>query len=73
MAVEKTWIIGVLADLGTFAERNDLPLLARELEGTLRLARAEIASVTDRTTVPLNGEQLGLGRLPGAGGTGART
>ena len=68
MAVEKTWIIGVLADLRTFAERNDLPLLAEELEGTLRLARAEIASVTDRTTVPLHGERLGTGKLSGAGG-----
>ena len=66
--MEQKWIIGVLADLRNFAECNNLPLLAQELDGTLRVARAEIASVNDRTTVPLHGERLGTGKLSGAGG-----
>ncbi|MEM9707167.1 MAG: hypothetical protein AAF871_00115 [Pseudomonadota bacterium] len=38
------WIIDVLADLKTFADKNDLPSLAAELEKTALVAAAEIAS-----------------------------
>lgn len=41
----RKWIIDVLADLRSFAEANDLPLLAEELGRTSRLAQAELASM----------------------------
>jgi hypothetical protein len=37
------WIIDVLADLKTFAERNDLPLLAAELEECAQVAVSELS------------------------------
>ena len=37
------WIIDVLADLRRFAEANDLPLLAEQLDDTALVATAEIA------------------------------
>ena len=38
------WIIDVLADLKSFAQANDLALLADQLEQTTNVAAAEIAS-----------------------------
>ncbi|MFN4157744.1 MAG: hypothetical protein ACK4GO_04995 [Gemmobacter sp.] len=39
------WIFDVLNDLRSYAIRNDLPALAEQAERTLRVARAEIASL----------------------------
>ncbi len=39
-----TWIIDVIADLKTFAEQNDLPLLSRQLSETSKVAVAEITT-----------------------------
>jgi hypothetical protein len=38
------WILDVLSDLRTFAERNGLPRLAEELDDTRRRAALELAS-----------------------------
>jgi len=38
------WIIDVLADLRGFAQKNELPLLAVQLEQTGLVAQAEIAN-----------------------------
>lgn len=40
------WIFDVLNDLRSYALQNDLPALAEQAERTLRIARAEIASLT---------------------------
>lgn len=37
------WIIDVIADLKTFADQNDLPLLSQQLSETAKIAVAEIA------------------------------
>ncbi|MCE6951245.1 hypothetical protein LAZ40_07665 [Cereibacter sphaeroides] len=37
------WILDVLSDLRSYAERNALPTLAAGLDETIRLAQAEIA------------------------------
>lgn len=36
------WIVDVIVDLKTFAQQNDLPVLAKELEHAAGLAVAEI-------------------------------
>ena len=43
--MEHDWILDVLADLRNFAERNQLPALAEQLQETALLAAVEIASV----------------------------
>ena len=43
------WILDVLADLRSFADANDLPLLAEQLDDTALTARAEIASKDERS------------------------
>ena len=43
--MEHDWILDVLADLRSFAERNDLPALAEQLQETALLATVEISSV----------------------------
>ncbi len=40
------WIIDVLADLKSFAQANDLVLLADQLEQTANVATAEISSTS---------------------------
>jgi len=44
------WIIDVLADLKSFAEANDLVLLADQLEQTTNVASAEIPRSDCRAT-----------------------
>ena len=43
------WIIDVLADLRSFAQANDLPLLAEQLDDTALLAAAEFVSRNERS------------------------
>lgn len=37
------WILEVLTDLGTYAQKNALTALAAQVEETMRVAREEIA------------------------------
>jgi hypothetical protein len=64
------WIINVLADLNIFAEQNDLPLLAAQLEKTSIVAAAEIGSLQHVASQQMQGEQAGIRRLPTEVGTG---
>ena len=50
------WIIDVLADLRTFAQKNDLPLLAVQLEETALVAQAENAQMVERAPIKVRGE-----------------
>lgn len=50
------WIIDVLADLRTFAQKNDLPLLAIQIDETALVAQAEIAQVIERAPSKVRGE-----------------
>lgn len=50
------WIIDVLADLRTFAQKNGLPLLAVQLDETAVIARAEIAEMAERAPFGARGE-----------------
>lgn len=50
------WIIDVLADLRAFAQKNDLPLLAVQLDETSLVAQAEIAQLVERTPISVRGE-----------------
>ena len=43
--MEHDWMLDVLADLRNFAERNELPALAEQLQETALLAAVEISSV----------------------------
>lgn len=44
--MDHRWIIDVLADLRSFAQGNDLPRLAGELEGIMLVAAVEITRET---------------------------
>jgi len=50
------WIIDVLADLRTFAQKNDLPLLAVQLDETALVAKVEIAEMAERAPFGVRGE-----------------
>lgn len=45
------WIIDVLADLRSFAQENDLQLLAEQLEQTTQVATVEIASTSEERSL----------------------
>ncbi|MDP4034092.1 MAG: hypothetical protein Q8P60_14800 [Pseudorhodobacter sp.] len=60
------WVFDVLKDLRSYALKNGLPLLAVQVEDTLRVARAEIAaSDAEGDAGPQNGESHG-GLPPGS-------
>ena len=59
-----TWILDVLADLKSYAERNDLPRLADQLDDAAVVASAEIASDRWRAPVAVYGEDVDSGRHP---------
>ena len=49
------WIIDVLADVKAFAEQNNLPLLAGQLDDTLLVAHAEVVTGMSAGTVKVAG------------------
>lgn len=49
------WILDVLADLRSFALRNDLTALAEQLDDTTLVAATEIASKEGKAQAALNG------------------
>ncbi len=55
------WIIDVLTDLRSFAQDNDLALLADQLAQTTMVASVEIAEVSERTSFVMcsDGDQIG--------------
>jgi hypothetical protein len=66
-----TWIIDVIADLKTFADQNELPLLSRQLSETAKVAVAEITSTVGEIPARPQGEDgyVGVGGWT-AGGSG---
>lgn len=65
------WIIDVLADLRCFAQANDLPLLAEQLDDTALIATAEIASRDERSAKRGHaGNEYQIGEHPVRIGTG---
>lgn len=44
--MQQEWILDVIADMRTFARRNDLPDLASHMDTAWLLASAEIASLS---------------------------
>ena len=67
----RNWIIDVLADLRSFAEANDLPMLAEELVRTARVAQRELALVPDGMPIPRDGHANRTLSGTGRTGTGA--
>ena len=63
------WIIDVLADLKSFAEKNELPLLAEQLDDVATTATAEILTLTHSAPHQVQGGQTGTGRFPPQTGT----
>lgn len=65
------WILDVLTDLKTFANANDLPVLAEQLDDTAIVALAEIAAMHERTQNEPNAEEHdGGGSLSDTGASG---
>ncbi|UWQ92206.1 hypothetical protein QEZ52_05345 [Aliisedimentitalea scapharcae] len=62
------WILDVLVDLKSFASANGLGVLAEQLDDTMLIAAAEIASVRDGA-VNSYGEQSPLGSHIGRNGS----
>lgn len=62
------WIIDVLADVKSFAEQNNLPLLAGQLDDTLLVAEAEV--MTARTGNLAGGHGRNDRKLAGTIGAG---
>ncbi len=56
--MDHRWIIDVLADLRTFAQGNDLPQLAGELEGTMVVAAVEITRETGAPQAAVSGDTV---------------
>ena len=50
------WIIDVIADLRSFAHKNELPLLAAQLNDATLVAQAEISQMTVEAPMPVRGE-----------------
>ncbi len=56
------WIIDVLADLKTYAKKNGLSVLAKQLDETALIAASEIASVQEGAPELANWELGDTGR-----------
>ena len=57
------WIIDVLADLRSFAQENDLDLLADQLAQAAKVASAEIASTSEGASFVVAGEDDKIGSV----------
>lgn len=66
------WILDVLADLKTFAQSNDLRVLADQLEETRQIAAIEIVSVSDLTGLVAHGDDTATGTYSGSARERAR-
>lgn len=55
------WILDVLADLRAFAQANDLPRLAEQLDDTALIATAEIAMKNEGSAKYADGKQAQTG------------
>lgn len=61
---QNDWILDVLVDLKTFAGANGFGALAEQLDDTMLVAAAEIASLNERAIAETYAEQTGSGPNP---------
>lgn len=61
--MSNTWILDVLADLKSFAVRNDLTALAEQLDDTTLVAATEIASKEGGAPKARKADVAGTGNL----------
>ena len=66
------WIIDVLADLGTLLQKNDLPLLAVQLDDTALVAMAETQRRSERA-LGVRGESAETGSIFAQAGASRRS
>jgi hypothetical protein len=59
----RNWIIDVIADLHTFAQRNELPLLANELAKAKTIAVVELDTTTEGAVAAAWGEDADSERI----------
>jgi hypothetical protein len=64
------WIIDVLADLKSFAQQNELILLADKLEQATNVATAEIASMVEGAPYSVRGDESQNGSVSSEVGSG---
>ena len=57
------WILDVLADLRRFAQLNDLPLLAVQLDETAMVANAELSTLQEGALVTVRGDAAETGQI----------
>ena len=57
------WILDVLADLRRFAQLNDLPLLAVQLDETAIVANAELSILQEGAPVTVRGGAAETGQI----------
>jgi len=67
------WIVDVLADLRSFAQQNELKLLAVQLEQTALVAKAEISEIGNGAPLAARGDTTETGQLLLQAGAGRRT
>ncbi len=70
--MSKSWILDVLTDLRAFAAKNELPIIAAELDELVVVAMAEIASHPSSGTDVARDKAYGkaAGNISGAPGSG---
>jgi len=59
----RNWIIDVIADLQTFAQQNELPLLADELTKARTVAVVELSTTTEGVVVAAWGDETDTERF----------
>jgi hypothetical protein len=66
------WIIDVLADLKSFASKNDLQMLALQLDETALIASAEIEMMSEKLPPLTRGDSSGTRQIFAIAGAGRR-
>ena len=66
------WILDVLSDLRTFAQTNDLRILADQLEETRQIAAIEIVGVSEMAGLATHGDDTKAGNYSGSTRASAR-
>ncbi len=61
--MSNSWILDVLADLKSFAIRNEMPALAEQLDDTTLVAATEIASKEGGARRALKSDVAGTGSI----------
>ena len=68
--MEQNWIIDVLADLRSFARKNDMPLLTAQLEEAATVASGEIAFKAEAAARLTRGDSTETRQISAGAGSG---